>query len=71
MLRTLCADLGYGTKMTPAVTGAIIESLCRYVLDERESYSVELSDPDKAWQAYRMTQHAAARILAMFSSFRN
>lgn len=59
MLRTLCSDLGYGTKLSPAVTAATIETLCRYVLNETESYSLELKDPDKAWQAYRMTQHAA------------
>ena len=76
MLRSLCADLGYGTKMSPAVTAATIEALCRHVLDDMDSYSVELKDPDRAWQAYRMTEHAAVRIscnrhFAFSDSFRS
>ncbi|GJE85415.1 hypothetical protein PsYK624_014940 [Phanerochaete sordida] len=58
MLRTLCSDLCYGTKLSAAATATAIESLCRHVLDDIHSYSRELIDPDKAWQAYRMTQHA-------------
>ncbi|GJE85396.1 hypothetical protein PsYK624_014750 [Phanerochaete sordida] len=60
MLRVLCTELGYVAELTPAKTAAIIEYLCRHALDETESYSIQFADPDKAWQAYRITTNAAS-----------
>ncbi|GJE85400.1 hypothetical protein PsYK624_014790 [Phanerochaete sordida] len=54
LVRMLCCDLGYGSKLDAANCGAILELLCRHVLDGVDGYSKELADPSRAWQAERM-----------------
>ena len=54
--RALCVDLEWAPRLgiSAEETGAIIERVVRHAVEEIESYSEELRNPDKIWQVSRM-----------------
>lgn len=60
-LKILCSDLSYGELLSPAETARLMETLTRTALEERDSYSQELRDPDKSWQVVLMVTRIRVR----------
>lgn len=54
-LRSICVESTVCDNMSASDLGEVLETILRYALEETESYSQELAEPNKSWQVNYMT----------------